>query len=272
MPEHHRDEIADQHDGKDDPGSEREPVDTASLCDRPSDYAGSKIKIAAEDVERTGGMTNRGCSREPACCNQVNLDFVVDCPDRDESGAAETAVVLTASSDADFPKGEPRSQAAPYGSGPLQGTGREIGCMGQQCYPTCSPGRLEEMESFTGTFRDDGPFDSPALPRQYQMQLEVEQVSRSGDGCPDFATECPDGCNAIEGRKYIEDENCVVEHDVIGCTAEPADQEIGCVKRDDTEHAHPYRIPESSTADGTDWVSCTQAERDQVTQQYSSCN
>ncbi len=289
MPDHHRDELIEQHGSEDggdsseeeddnglpddeNPGSELDPVDTSSLCDDPSAYAGGTIKIAADDVERFTGATLMECSREPACCNEVNADFAVECPERDASGAAEPAVLLTAAPDTDFPTGEPRSQAAPHGSEPPQGAGRKFGCVGQQCYPTCSPGRLGEMESFTGTHRDHRPFISPSLPSQYEMQLEVEEFSRAGDGCPDFATECPTGCNAIEGRKYIEDEDCVVEHDVIGCTTESADNEVGCVKRDDTEHAHPYRIPESSTADGTDWVTCSQAERDQVTQQHSTCN
>jgi len=105
------------------------------------------------------------------------------------------------------------------------------------------------------------------------MKLDVDAVDYAGDGCPDFASACPTGCNEIEGRKLFRDEGCMAaDSQVIGCTPKSGDGKVGCVKRDDTEHAHLYEIPESSTADGTGWVSCSDQESTRLMQNHPTCN
>lgn len=225
-------------------GPEEVPLVAASkLCSDPQAHDGARVRISADEVSESVGQTLVDCG---GCCNSAFTDFVLECDDSD-------AIVLTPVDTADWPSATGRAETASAVTTPSSNT-TQMGCLGQECYQICAPGRLSEVATFTGVFRI-GEFFSPAGDGDYPMALEVESFERSGDGCPDFASECPDDCTPIMGRQYDEGRTCVGESRVIGCSsAENATNNLGCVKRAPT--TFQYEIFSGSLPDGTDWLTC----------------
>lgn len=271
VPEEHRREIGNNYgDGEYSPddlsNGDAQAVTKTELCGNPGNYEGTRISVSTNAVELMTASSQMSCSRQPACCNSQRSLFVVACGDGPND--LQNAVVLRAAAGTNFPEAVPRSEAVPMGpSGVETESPKTFGCAGQQCYQVCTPGRLSQLDAFEGTFRSNGPFtvaEHPGGP-DFGMKLDVDGVDYAGDGCPDFASGCPSGCNEITGKKLYRDQGCMAaDSQVIGCTSASADGDVACVKRDNTQDAHLYRIPGSSTADGTDWVACSSQEESDV--------
>lgn len=129
-------------------------VSVEALCEDPDAYDGRVIVVGAP-VSHWSVGTAAGC--DPQCCNAIEGFMGFDCDESPFGPVLETAVALLPDDDGAWPEAqgevvEPDETWAELMT-LIEQTHTRFGCVGQECYPVCTPAQPEELATVTGIFR-----------------------------------------------------------------------------------------------------------------------